>query len=195
MRRYWLQLLMGVALMGILFTFPVLAFVSPEQVAVLVNRQSPESVDLAKYYLERRSIPLANCVDLDLPTTDTISREVYEQDVLKPVRDALVKKGLTNAIKVLVTIYGMPLRVQAPRLTTQEEEWIADARGWMQSAMGLLREQEQSIMKQKVRLSQSPQLSGEPIISSVETVKDPTTSQIRTWKKQLIALLLSLIHI
>jgi len=189
MRRYWLQLLMGVALMGILFTFPVLAFVLPEQVAVLVNRQSPESVDLAKYYLERRSILLVNRVDLDLPITDTISRDVYEQDVLKPVRDALVKKELTNTIKVLVTIYGMPLRVQAPRLTTQEEEWIADARGWMQSAMGLLREQEQSIVKQKVRLSQSLQLSGEPIISSVEAGKDLTTSQIRTWRKQLTALL------
>lgn len=189
MRRCWIQSLLGLPLLGILCPFPIAAFVSPEQVAVLVNRQSPESVELAKYYMERRSIPLTNRVDLDLPTIDTISREVCEQDVLTHVRETIVKKRLPSTIKVLVTIYGMPLRVRAPKLTTQEEEWIADARGWMQSARGLLREQEQSMVKQKGRVSQSPQLSGDSMISSVEVGKALTTSQIRTWKKQLTALL------
>ena len=160
MIRLWLQPYIGLALLGIVFPFPVVAFVSPEQVAVLVNSQISESRDLATYYMERRGIPLGNRVDLDLPMTDTINREVYEQAVLQPVTHALKKNGLANRIKVLVTIYGMPLRVQAPRPTAQEEEWIADVRGWSQSAIGLLREQEEHLVKQKTSLSQELSLLG-----------------------------------
>ena len=180
---------MGIALSVLFLPFPAMAFVSPDQVAVLVNSQSSASLDLATYYMERRGIPLVNRVDLDLPTTDSISREVYEQDVLRPVREALVQKGLVNSIKVLVTIYGMPLRVQAPRLTTKEEEWIDDARGWGRSAIGLLGEQEQAIVKQKVSLAQSPQSSRNSILPLPETVKDISSSQVRTWRKQLIDIL------
>jgi len=189
MIRHWLQSFIGIALMGLLSPFPIWAFVTPDQVVVLANAQNPDHVDLANYYMERRGIPPVNRVDLDLPITDTISREVYEQDVLSPIREAFIQKGMANRIKVLVTIYGMPLRVQAPRPTAVEEEWIVDARGWVRSAMGLLLEQEQSIVKQTVSLSQSPQSSGDSIIPLVENAKDLTTSQIRSWRKQLTALL------
>ena len=189
MIRHWLQSFISIALMGLLSPFPGLAFVAPDQVVVLVNAQSPDHVDLATYYMERRGIPPVNRVDLDLPITDTISREVYEQDVLRPIREAFIQKGLANRIKVLVTIYGMPLRVQAPRSTAEEKEWIVDARGWVRSALGLLREQEQSIVKQTVSLSQSPQPSGDSIIPLVQNGKDLTTSQIRSWRKQLTVLL------
>ena len=189
MIRHWLQSFVNIALMGLLSPFPVWAFVAPDQVVVLANAQNPDHVDLANYYMEHRGIPPVNRVDLDLPITDTISREVYEQDVLRPIREAFIQKGLANRIKVLVTIYGMPLRVQAPRPTAEEEEWIVDARGWVRSALGLLREQEQSIVKQTVSLSQSPQSSGDSIIPLVENVKNLTTSQIRSWRKQLTALL------
>jgi len=180
--------------MGIVFPFPVVAFVSPEQVAVLVNSQISESRDLATYYMERRGIPLGNRVDLDLPMTDTISREVYEQAVLQPVTHALKKNGLANRIKVLVTIYGMPLRVQAPRPTAQEEEWIADARGWSQSAIGLLREQEEHLVKQKTSLSQELPLLGATIIPLAETVKDISLSQVQTWRKKLTVFLNTLLE-
>ncbi len=189
MIRHCFQSSLGLILMGMVFSFPAMAFVSPDQVAVLVNAQSSESLDLATYYMERRGIPLANRVDLDLPMNDSISREVYEQKVLKPVREALMKKELANRMKVLVTMYGMPLRVRAPRLTAKEDEWIVDARGWSQSAMELLGEQEQDIVKQKASLSQSPQPSGDAIIPLAKTVKKISSSQVRTWRKQLIEVL------
>ena len=89
---------------GLVFPFSAWAFVLPDQVAVLVNAQSSDSRNLAKYYMERRSIPLVNRVDLDLPTTETISREVYEQDLRKPLEEAFTQKGLARTIKVLVTV-------------------------------------------------------------------------------------------
>jgi len=189
MVRLWLSLCCCLSIVGLLHSFPVFGFISPDQVAVLVNSESQESQDLATYYMKRRGIPVANRVDLDLPFADSISREMFEQKVLQPVQQALMKKGLANQIKVLVSIYGMPLRVQAPTLTREEEEWITDARGWVQSAMGLLREQEQILVKQKNELIQFPHPSGEAIIPLAETAKNISASQVREWRKQLTQLL------
>ncbi len=188
MRRL-LPAFLSVVMMGLCFPIFAAAIVSPSQVAVLANDQSPESLELATYYMKRRGIPLANRIILDLPTTDSISREVYEQDLLKPVREALEQKGLTKTIKVLVTLYGMPLRVQAPKQTTQEEGWIADARGWVESAMSLLREEEQKVLKQQANLISASQPSRDSMIPLAETEKKMTTSQIRQWRKQLTEVL------
>ncbi len=178
-----------IVMIGLSFPVLVSAMVSPSQVAVLVNEQSSESLDLATYYMERRSIPLANRIVLDLPTADSISREMYEQDLLKPVREALQQKGLTKTIKVLATMYGMPLRVQAPKLTMQEEKWIEDARGWVESAMSLLREEEQKILKQQASLTSVSQSSRDSMTLLAEGEKKMTPSQIRQWRKQLTEVL------
>jgi len=175
--------------MGIVFPYPVAAFVSPDQVLVLVNSKISESRDLATYYMERRGIPGDNRVDLDLPMTDTISRNAYEQAVLNPITDRLQKNGLANRIKVLVTMYGIPLRVQGPQPTSQEEEWVADARGWRQSAIGLLREQEELLVQQVSSLSQDPPLLDSAIIPPAETGKDISSSQVQAWRQKFTNLL------
>ncbi len=178
-----------IGIIGLLFPFPVLAFVSPDQVAVLANSQSAESLGLADYYMERRSIPLVNRVDLDLPTTDTISRQVYDQNLIQSVREALTQKGLAKTIRVLVTVFGIPLRVQAPRPTAEEEEWIDDARQWKRSAMRLLREQEQQVVNQKASVSLPALPPVESIVPSADAEQSTNMSQIRKWRKQLITLL------
>ncbi len=174
-----------IVMIGLCSPVLVSAMVSPSQVAVLANEQSSESLDLATYYMERRGIPLANRIALDLPTTDSISREVYEQDLLKPVREELEQKGLTKRIKVLVTMYGMPLRVQAPKLTMQEEQWIDDARGWVESAMSLLRDEEKQILKQQASLTSVSQPPHDPMTVLAEAGGTITPTQIRQWRKQL----------
>ncbi len=185
MKHVWFQLWIGTALLVILSPFSGMAFVAPDQVAVLANSQSPESLQLATYYMRRRGIPSANRVDLNLPTTDTISREVYENEVLKPVRQAFMQHELSSRIKVLVTTFGIPLRVAGPKVTSQEKEWIHDAQGWMQAAWDLLQEQEQIAIKQQMNLSPSPQSSHDSIISFQGSAQSLTRSQIHTWRTEL----------
>lgn len=185
MKHVWFQLWIGTALLVILAPFSAMAFVAPDQVAVLANRQNPESLQLATYYMRRRGIPAANRVDLNLPTTDTISREVYENDVLQPVRQAFMQHELSPRIKVLVTTFGIPLRVAGPKVTSQEKEWIHDAQGWMQAAWDLLQEQEQIAIKQQMNLSPSPQSSHDSIISFQGSAQSLTRSQIHTWRTEL----------
>ncbi len=180
---------MGLIFFGMLFLPPTMAFVKPSQVVVLVNRKSSESQELATYYMERRKIPSANRIDLDLPLSDSISRQMYEQSVLTPVREGFRQKGLVNQIKVLVTMYGVPLRVQAPKPTVEEDGWIADARGWKQSAMGLLREEEENVRKYQYAATQIPQTTGDRIFPMEKIAKDFSTSQMHIWQKQFITLL------
>ena len=194
MKHGCFQLWIGVALLIILSPFSAMAFVALDQVAVLANSQNPESLKLATYYMRRRGIPESNRVDLKLPTTDTISREVFENEVLKPVRQELRQHELSRRIKVLVTTFGMPLRVERPKVASQEKEWIHDAQGWMQAAWNLLQEQEQIAMKQQVNLSPSPQSAHDSINSFQGSGQSLTRSQIQAWATEFQRMLQGVRH-
>ena len=98
-----------------------------DQVAVLANRNSPDSIAVARHYASRRGLPKEHVLLLDLPTHETISRKEYEERLIGPVREALQSKRLAKTIRVLVTTYGVPLRVDAPQPNEGEQRWIQDA--------------------------------------------------------------------
>ena len=99
----------------------------PAAVAILYNSAVPESCKLAETYREARGIPLENMLALELPTTADISRADYDQKILKPLRAEFDRRGwwqrardgnglilpVMNRIRVLVTMRGVPLRIQA----------------------------------------------------------------------------------
>lgn len=102
------------------------AAISPESVAVLYNRAVPESRKLAEMYRDARGIPAENLIGLDMPAAADISREDFEKWILKPLRWEFEDRrwwkrqkdagGVTlptvNRIRVLVTMRGVPLRIQ-----------------------------------------------------------------------------------
>jgi uncharacterized protein (TIGR03790 family) len=102
------------------------AAISPGSVAVLYNSSVPESRKLAELYRDLRGIPVENLIALDMPGTADISREDYEKWILKPLRAEFdsrswwkrqtdsggVKLPVINRIRVLVTMRGVPLRIQ-----------------------------------------------------------------------------------
>jgi uncharacterized protein (TIGR03790 family) len=102
------------------------AAISPESVAVLYNRAAPESRKLAEVYRDVRGIPAENLIGLDMPAAADISREDFEKWILKPLRWEFEDRrwwkrqkdagGVTlptvNRIRVLVTMRGVPLRIQ-----------------------------------------------------------------------------------
>jgi uncharacterized protein (TIGR03790 family) len=98
----------------------------PESVAVLYNSALPESRELARFYREARGIPAENLIALDMPATPDISRADYDDKIARPLRAEFDRRfwwkrgrdrsGLTlpfvNRIRVLVTLRGVPLRIQ-----------------------------------------------------------------------------------
>ncbi len=90
------------------------AALSPDEVAIIANARSEESLELAKLYSSVRDIPEEHIIEIRTTTRPRISREDYEKDILHPVRQALVDRGLQNNIRCLAFMWGVPLRVAAP---------------------------------------------------------------------------------
>ena len=121
MRAFALMLLMVAG-------FPLLAIgaPAPDSVAILYNSADPESRKLAEFYREARRIPAENLIALEMPVTQDISRADYDKMIAGPLRKefdrrAWWKRGkdrdgvtvpILNKIRVLVTVRGVPLRIQ-----------------------------------------------------------------------------------
>ena len=99
---------------------------APESVAVLYNEASAESGKLARFYCEARGIPTENLIALKMPEVQDISRADYESWIAAPLRKEFDRRGwwkrskdaagitgpVSNKIRVLVTMRGVPLRIQ-----------------------------------------------------------------------------------
>lgn len=103
---------------------------------VLANGNVPESIELARYYLQARGIPSNHLCVLDLPTGEIMSRGLYEFRLRDPLLEFL-RKGdfiqqvlrdaddvrphetawitLSSSVRYLVSMYGVPLRIADTR--------------------------------------------------------------------------------
>lgn len=115
-----------------------LAELAAEQVMIVANSNSRESLLVAEHYAEQRGIPLRQIVKLDLPSDETMSREAYEQRLVLPLRQALQTQNLHNSIRVLVPVYGVPLRLGPPTFTGEEQGQIRDASARLDAARSKL---------------------------------------------------------
>ena len=100
---------------------PVFAL-EPDEVVVVANRFVEESVDLARYYMEKRDIPKENLIRIDTTEKEFCSRKDYDEEIAGPVREFLHKRKDPEAIRCLVTMYGVPLKVGPPALTRDEKK-------------------------------------------------------------------------
>ena len=107
-----------------IFLWPVLCWaLTPDQVVVVANKMAWHSVELAKYYMKVRNIPSDNLIQLKATSDEICSREDYDKGVASPVRAFLEKNDPAgHRFHCLVTMYGVPLRVLAPKLTSKEQE-------------------------------------------------------------------------
>ena len=113
---------------------PALAELLPNQVVILANAKSPESLAVAAHYAARRGVPDDHIIRLDLPLRDTLTRQEYEELIIAPVRREFATKDLASTAKVIVTTYGVPLRVAAPVLSADERRWLAEARSYVKAS-------------------------------------------------------------
>jgi uncharacterized protein (TIGR03790 family) len=104
----------------VFLTAPAVAL-GPQDVYLLVNKNVPESQAIAEHYCKKRAVPVDHIIPLDLPRGEDISRQDYNDKLLEPLRKLL--KDKRDQVKVLLSIYGVPLRVgpQPPSATEKEE--------------------------------------------------------------------------
>jgi uncharacterized protein (TIGR03790 family) len=82
-----------------------------DQVLVLVNKQSRDSREIGQYYMTKRGVPLANLCTIDTAPEESITREVYDSEIRKPVAAFLNKRNLVEKILYIVTTAGVPLKI------------------------------------------------------------------------------------
>ncbi len=88
----------------------------PEEILLIVNRNVPAGLELARYYQKQRQIPAANLLSVDLPDQEDFSREDYLQKLISPLR-AYLAAHEGPQIRCLLLFYGLPLRIAAPELS------------------------------------------------------------------------------
>lgn len=83
----------------------------PSEVIILANGNVPASMMLARQYANARAIPRENILAVPCPFRDQISRDQYDRLIAKPLRLFIKHRDLAGKARVIVTIYGIPLKV------------------------------------------------------------------------------------
>ncbi len=95
----------------LIYTVSAQAEFLPSEVALVCNENTKSSCELAKYYAEVRNVPSHNIISIKTSSNEAISREEYNQEILIPIKKALAEKDLISKALVLVTFYGVPLKI------------------------------------------------------------------------------------
>jgi uncharacterized protein (TIGR03790 family) len=112
-----------------------------EQLLIVANKKMPRSIELAQYYMKRRNVPLENLIELKTSVKENISREDYEEEIASPIRKFLQKNDADEKkFGCIVLMYGIPLRVDAPKRTYEEKKRQGEERAAVDSELALVRE-------------------------------------------------------
>ncbi|MBS3733849.1 MAG: TIGR03790 family protein [Phycisphaerae bacterium] len=87
------------------------AALEPDEVAVVANAQSEESVALARLYLKVRNIPADRLVLVHTTKSYHVSRDKYNTQIAEPLRTVLRERGLADDIRAVCLMWHVPVRV------------------------------------------------------------------------------------
>jgi uncharacterized protein (TIGR03790 family) len=80
------------------------------RVLVVVNESSPESKEVADYYISKRRVPAGNRVSINVSMSEQISFDEYKYGIEAEVRRAIRRKQ--NRIDFIVLTKGIPIRLR-----------------------------------------------------------------------------------
>ncbi|MEN1680502.1 MAG: TIGR03790 family protein [Planctomycetota bacterium] len=83
----------------------------PEEVAVIAARGNRESLALAKYYCQQRSVPLEHICEVDLVPGEFLDREKWRWAVRPEIQKWIKEKDPEAKLRCLVTTWGVPLKI------------------------------------------------------------------------------------
>jgi uncharacterized protein (TIGR03790 family) len=100
------------AIATIAIVLPPLAHAqSAENVAVVINDNSPDSQRIGLAYAQARAIPDSNVLHIQTSTEETVDRSTFSATIEGPLGTAINRLGLQDRILYLVLTKGVPLRV------------------------------------------------------------------------------------
>ena len=106
----------------VLFLAPCALALGPHEILLLANRNSPDSLELAREYAALRHIPTENIIPLDLQANPPleISASEFNRLIWEPARKVCRERGLDDHILAWVYSVDFPIRITAkPVLSIQ----------------------------------------------------------------------------
>ncbi|MBU1567110.1 MAG: TIGR03790 family protein [Proteobacteria bacterium] len=94
------------------------------EILVVANTRMAESVEIARYYINKRQIPVSHLVSVATTLNETMSRYEYDNVLKSAVLKALDTISSSQQIAAIVLIYGIPLKVDPPELSWNESELL-----------------------------------------------------------------------
>lgn len=95
----------------ILFSAPLLFSQTADNVLLVVNENSPISIDAGMYYAEKRGIPKSSILRIRSSAEDNISREDFDRQIDSPIASWLTRNFAQDRILYIVLTKGIPLRI------------------------------------------------------------------------------------
>ena len=92
------RLISGTALFLVLASGALHASINPKKVVVLANANSADSMEVARYYMNKRSIPEGNLVLLPMTLEEQIDWPTFVREIYNPLLDHLVQKNWISAL-------------------------------------------------------------------------------------------------
>jgi uncharacterized protein (TIGR03790 family) len=133
--------------------------VGPNDVYILVNGKSSDSQAVADFYSDRRKVPSENIIVLDLPLSEDVSREQFNNELLHPLQAWFT--GRISPGKVLLTTIGVPLRVRGTQPSAEEKNRMNSLRSEQQTLRKKITDLNEQIRKEKNDRSVPPARNSE----------------------------------
>lgn len=124
----YIQFLILASLVSVIWEANVAYGLAREEILVVANIRMAESVEIARYYMEKREIPPSHLVSVALTLQETMSRDEYDNVLKVAVLKALARVS-SQRIAAIVLIYGIPLKVDPPELFWEESELVRQDKG------------------------------------------------------------------
>lgn len=100
------------ALAGLLALPRASAAQTADNVLVVVNSNSPDSIEIGEYYAKARGIPGNQVARISSAAGDVVTRPGYELTIERPIAAWLSKHLLQDKILYIVLTKGIPLRIE-----------------------------------------------------------------------------------
>jgi uncharacterized protein (TIGR03790 family) len=154
----------------------------PENVFLLVNKNVPESWEVAEHYCAARRVLRDHLLYLDLPDREEISRPEYESRLRIPLRIALRERR--EQARVLLSVYGVPLRVGPRHLSKAEETELAELKTEIEKTKESGRDIEQKI----AALQKQESADKKQAIADLRRERDALASKYRSLENRRLLL-------
>ena len=89
----------------------VVAAQSASNVLLVINEQSPASIEVGEYYAAARKVPARNVVRIKTADQDQIDRDAFTRSIEVPLASWIARHKLQDQILYIVLTKGVPLRV------------------------------------------------------------------------------------